>query len=279
MRLYIIGNGFDLAHGIKCSYQNFYKYVCENKSELAMYINEYYSNVDFWNEFETALGEIDAKYIYETEADACMLKDDFDERDLRNLSDNLNYKCQYIREHLHDVFDCWIKQIDLSKATKSVFFYKRKSVYLSFNYTETLEKTYHIPNSQILYIHGTRDNPIFGHNANECACFGPSEESWVATDDADDAVKKIFQCTIKPVDDIIKKHTSFFGNLSSVCEIVILGHSLNEIDRPYFEKIISIVPSNAQWQVSFHRNEDKIIFLKKMKEWGIDEKNIKLTKW
>lgn len=59
--LYILGNGFDIAHGLKTKYSDFYKYLLENKdTQTFLYniINAYGTYDDeWWNTFEENLGD------------------------------------------------------------------------------------------------------------------------------------------------------------------------------------------------------------------------------
>ena len=58
--LYIIGNGFDLAHGIKSSYWNFREWLVLNKYNLVGMMDIFFSNQrDVWSSIEQALGEYD----------------------------------------------------------------------------------------------------------------------------------------------------------------------------------------------------------------------------
>ena len=63
MRLYIIGNGFDIRHGLPTGYKHFKSYVAKNDQELYDAIEEYMPAGDEWNELESALGEIDYELI------------------------------------------------------------------------------------------------------------------------------------------------------------------------------------------------------------------------
>ena len=56
---------------------------------------------------------------------------------------------------------------------------------------------------------------------------------------------------------IIKENILFFDSLSKISTIYVLGHSLSEIDIDYFEKIKSIVLSNAYWHISYYNENDK----------------------
>ncbi|MEK8746646.1 AbiH family protein, partial [Escherichia coli] len=54
MRLYIIGNGFDMRHGLPTGYKHFKSYVEKNDQDLYDAIEEYIPAGDEWNELENA---------------------------------------------------------------------------------------------------------------------------------------------------------------------------------------------------------------------------------
>lgn len=63
--LFIIGNGFDLAHGIKSQYSDFAKWVRQQGNDRLVRMMEiFFSNKrDFWGDIENALGEYDEEEI------------------------------------------------------------------------------------------------------------------------------------------------------------------------------------------------------------------------
>ena len=65
MKLYIIGNGFDLAHNIKSRYSDFGRFLEENYYGLKVQSEILYEDTDvsLWTDFETALGSIDINDI------------------------------------------------------------------------------------------------------------------------------------------------------------------------------------------------------------------------
>ena len=85
MRLYIIGNGFDLFHRLPTSYEDFRKYLKSNDEKIYDYVMESYntlaypsntnvfigglensdSNLLIWNDFEKALGNLDEDVLWE----------------------------------------------------------------------------------------------------------------------------------------------------------------------------------------------------------------------
>lgn len=87
-RLIVIGNGFDLAHGLHTRYSDFMEYLClygknpqviyggsvlldrssvqnQEKNRFYKAISKYISEQDLWSSFEKALGFLDYEQIQE----------------------------------------------------------------------------------------------------------------------------------------------------------------------------------------------------------------------
>lgn len=73
MRLWIVGNGFDRAHGLPTSFSDYYKYLKATGDEwMASMLEFYFGNVSghpwniLWSQLEKALGiySIDAIYDF-----------------------------------------------------------------------------------------------------------------------------------------------------------------------------------------------------------------------
>lgn len=60
-----------------------------------------------------------------------------------------------------------------------------------------------------------------------------------------------FQKTLKPVDSLIHKNIMFFNSLHYVSEIKIIGHSINDIDLPYYKIITQKIKKDAKWSIYF----------------------------
>ena len=187
-----------------------------------------------------------------------------------------------------------IKQ-DLSFSDKLAFYFKEwingisivaqpiiskelfnQSVFLNFNYTDTLERVYNIPAGNILYIHGkacSADNLIIGHHdlsgfqEERISAFNAAEEHGIYMDDveedvrlteAKEIIKEYFKKTYKDTASILEKNQGFFDSLSGLNEIFILGHSLSAIDMDYFRKIREKVSPLCKWYISYHENKDII---------------------
>ena len=60
------------------------------------------------------------------------------------------------------------------------------------------------------------------------------------------------QETTKNSRQIIKDHENFFNGLSDVETVVVIGHSLSEVDMEYFERICGEIQENSTWIFSCH---------------------------
>lgn len=74
--------------------------------------------------------------------------------------------------------------------------------------------------------------------------------------ECDKLIYKAFQNTHKPIEKIIENNNDYFKSLSDIKEIHIIGHSLNEIDLPYFKEIVNNVPNNVEWYLFFKDKDD-----------------------
>ena len=76
---------------------------------------------------------------------------------------------------------------------------------------------------------------------------------------------------------IMEQHQSFFDSLKNVKKIVILGHSLSDVDMPYFDKIVeSIVKDAVEWEISYHTQDDINRINHFCKRFGISARTIQL---
>ena len=62
-KLYIIGNGFDLWHGIPSRYADFKAYVRQHDRQLLRTVDDYLPAGDDWSDLESALADLDIDSI------------------------------------------------------------------------------------------------------------------------------------------------------------------------------------------------------------------------
>lgn len=261
--LYIIGNGFDLTHGIKSGYSNFREWVGKSKeySDLVDLMDIFFSHQhDFWSETEVALGEYDEDQIIDYCKPLGEIDYDHPTRYIAGVEDGPD--CLFIPsvEELQDAFRDWVNSIDITNGQR-VLKIASESKFLTFNYTETLETVYGVPEQNVLHIHGSRlkkdSHYVFGHcNHRSLECCGVDEEFY----DKDRIVRNIRKTMndcAKHVTGIISQNEKFFEGLTGIKQVIVLGHSLGKVDWPYFEKVQSMVNPSARWIFTYYSDADK----------------------
>lgn len=275
-RLIIIGNGFDRAHKLPTAYSDFMKQLTEEHSKFYNTICQYIPEDSLWASFEEALAELDDEQLQDD--NSCYLLGYGNE----NWRDSAHHDFQYMigealsfAADIPQYFSKWIRSIDTDvPPIMPAHIVDKSNLYLSFNYTDTLEKVYNIPTENILYIHGKAwraDDLIVGHHSDELVQdepepqFDSEEERQIYYDNYDEDVrvteakgiiKSYFKSTYKDTETIIEVNRGFFNSLLQISEIYIYGHSLSNIDFAYFNEIQRCVSSNCKWHISYRNNKD-----------------------
>ena len=296
MKLFVIGNGFDRGHNIPCLYSDFYNYLNENRGDILDIMEKFYSveiNSDLWSDFEKSL-EKDINYDSLSEIigenTPNFASDDFRDGDWYDAQIYVEQECDELLESIRSGFEEWIKSLDILQVSKKYKF-DTSAYFITFNYTDVLERIYKIPVSNILHIHNkVGEELIFGHgkksedfNVKEALYgdknaflskdeYGNIESSEVGHEKfAENAVLAFYDKMRKPTEKVIQNNSNFFNNLSTIEEVIVLGHSYNEIDLPYFREIAKSINDNAKWVLCYYSDEDKENAKKLMEEIQITE--------
>lgn len=262
MRLFVIGNGFDLSHGLETKYKDFKKYIEQtylltfNQSFLpypvvgeepdggivadpntsAQILCNLLENVPIesdWSNFEDCLGELD----YHPALDLAEKDDENPFHTQYNLEDLISDLKPSLLVGVFNIFKEWIDSIDISKAKKQ-FYFKDSDMFLAFNYTGVLENIYNINRHNICHIHGPfQDGRCVTGHGNVYRNF----------DDYDELVsfqiKEISDSLLKPVVDLYNKQAYFFSLLKkkNIDEIIFYGFSFGDVDLYYIEQLFKII--------------------------------------
>ncbi len=288
-KVYLIGNGFDLHHHLKTKYSDFKEFLFRQNSSLVNKIDEIFSDkgwgrdeIEFWSTLEEMLETL--SYIDECE----LYQDAFDgsETDTDRASywhdpkfnaDNKSEEL-LIPLEMKKYFDNWVDSIDLQnvKIDKSLELCKT-SFYLCFNYTETLQKVYKVPEKQVLHIHGKIGKEyILGHNGSEEIPY--KGDLWQPYDDGsgqltsdedirsvevkesiNDTYLNLFGSYYKNSVKLIEKNKEWFNNFSNADNVIIIGLSMGNEDMVYLEKIVELVPPNCQFTIYYYKSNDYIV--------------------
>ncbi|BBB12895.1 bacteriophage abortive infection AbiH family protein [Sphingopyxis sp. FD7] len=163
---------------------------------------------------------------------------------------------------LRDHFAAWIRQ--LPPPVEGTYSLIRSvdpgALFLTFNYTPTLETLYGATPANVLHIHGNAsvasDQIVLGHGWER---LDEEKLSPKVHEDTDTRfaggyrlIDSYFADTFKPTIALIERNSGFFGRISNVDEVFVLGHSLSEIDAPYLHEVIRRIRPDATWTVSYH---------------------------
>ena len=277
--MYIIGNGFDIYHGLPTSYRCFLCYMLKHYPEEAKRLGFIFDreNPDkLWSNFEEELETFDAFEL---------VRNNFDT--LVNTTENDFYNIFFdIHSKLQMYFSDWVKQINMEMDNGKRLALDKKAFFLNFNYTNTLERFYQINPSQICHIHlEAKENecalPVVGHSRmNNCVekskckiCqfirHSGKYPSW--THSAENFAEKVIEQLNHLWDGLAKEPqilqvnskeiytiAQYGKNFTDYCnldDIYVLGHSLGIADKDYFRKIHRL-SSAAKWHLSKYNEND-----------------------
>lgn len=268
--LFIIGNGFDLAHGLHSKYSDFAKYCKSTEYYKCLYellpleFPKLSTNSsELWANFEEALGSPDIEYIKNHQ--------NVDKGELNvALRDWVNELKDKINE---------IQPMDCIKKTIQTY---PEACYISFNYTDTLELLYKVESKNILHIHGyiSRNDVdasaafagyLYGHNLND----EEISKMFNAVSDKNYNIYNIiehirhFRKTVDAVHAPDSVLEAFLQPLS-IDNIVVIGHSLGVMDQDYFKKINEFFPE-AKWHISYHKDNQCISSVERI---GLNPSNV-----
>lgn len=279
--LYIIGNGFDLHHGLKSSYNNFRDYVKCNNFLLYEKIEEYLIFDENWNVLESALADLDAEQLQMDNEEFIIPygHDEWKDSMHHDYEFFLNETLELLSTNLVKTFKEWINSVEipLKESIEKVDCIKKEnSIFLNFNYTKTLTKIYDIDKNDILHIHGTCENPILGHAFSETLRFNDDENKDTRALNGQELIYQYFEKTFKPTIKIISENKTFFENLKHIKKVYVLGHSIAHVDIEYFKEINKNISNNVEWLVSYKKEKSKKELENSLVDIGISNSKITL---
>uniref|UniRef100_UPI001C97D54A AbiH family protein n=1 Tax=Yersinia aldovae TaxID=29483 RepID=UPI001C97D54A len=121
MRLYVIGNGFDIRHNLPTGYKHFREYVAEHDRHLYDAVEEYMPVGDEWNELESALGDIDYYRILDNNESFLVSysAEDWSEAFHHDYQYEVERITRLLSDRLKELFTDWVKKIDIDDAHNS----------------------------------------------------------------------------------------------------------------------------------------------------------------
>lgn len=287
--LYIIGNGFDLHHDIPCDFPSFMEWIKVHDARLFYKLNKVYNNdawkKDWWSDFENSLAQLDISYYANNRGnmyDPEYIKDGSIDEKNEYASNKVAEEFSVIKDSLRTDLQKWlVEKYAECNNDKRIQIQRENSIFLSFNYTKTLEEIYGVDPKQIYHIHGLIDDKnslIFGHGMGKeelndiLECQKPRvtgefshnglktklnyiipEHKKLATLRAKESILSLR----KDVDGCIEKKRRFFDEILDVQMIYVYGFSFLPIDMTYLEKIIRRTKPETHWVISWYSQDDK----------------------
>lgn len=289
MNLYIIGNGFDLYHGLPTRFEDFRAYVLMRKPQLVKVAEKYLCNLQGnWSNLEEAFANFDEDAVVD-EASYFLKSygaDDWSDSFHHDYQLEISRIVEPLSSELKEHFYAWLCDIDLSGMDESLKLrIVNPSLFLNFNYTPVLQDFYAIPDDQILHIHGSINNGgeediILGHGWNpqrriETQENYASDDHDVRTTEGQDIINNYFQATFKPIDDLLIQHDDFFERLAEIANIYVWGHSLSSVDIPYFEAVIDATRvGKPHWHISYFSEGEKLHHQSVMDNLGVSKHEV-----
>jgi len=286
MNLFIIGNGFDLTHGLKTSYEDFRVYLQTKYPEAdadEFVMPEVYTKPnggeavddvvvvsfllriismtegDKWKDVETTLGLLDfSEYFdgvdYDRDSDGDI---DLWKQVYINEGTALNLILPTVK--ITEYFSDWIKTINVNERilVKNDFaklIDPNEDLFLTFNYTETLELVYRARN--VCHIHGKQGEEIlFGHGNDK----DYYEDYMISYIGAENALDEIYRSLRKDTEGALKRHIDFFNKIDSkIDKVYSFGFSFSAVDAIYIQEICNRLGNqNIVWYLNDYDNEVK----------------------
>ena len=284
--LWIIGNGFDIAHGLNTKYNNFKEFLNEYNPDLKNVLEDGCNDSDLlWSRFEEALGYLDYDYLLDVYRDEVDIGLDSPGLCAHNMIQTI-VDIRRTLESLPDVLNEWISTIDVTDIDQlpliNTYMIDSDNYFINFNYTNTLECVYNIDYTHIYYIHGSQyheDLLVLGHagpvypsnyeEVNGDVIYSPSEQAaidfsmdeLIELDDEKECIREMLR---KDSHESLHNLNQFLERYGSqINRIISFGFSYGEADMLYIRSIINYFNNTPNFEWLLHdRNssgQEKII--------------------
>jgi hypothetical protein len=292
--LYIIGNGFDLWHGIPSGYGQFKEYVRAHDQHVFDAVETYLPAGEDWSELESALAEVDVENIV-SDLEHFMVSygaEDWSDAYHHDFQYEVGQLVQRLSAELRRHFGLWIRQLAIptpATAKNTLRSLDAAATFLTFNYTSTLHDLYGVPDSHVLHIHGNASledsDLILGHawNPQERKSLNDRadiEEIDIRLMQAHDILDDYFSNTFKPSDRLIESNRIFFEQLGKVERVCVLGHSLSDVDMPYLKALLAIPGiAAAQWHIACRSDDEHPAKRARLNTLGVQPDKVITQPW
>lgn len=270
-KLYVIGNGFDLWHGIPSSLARFKQYVQATDSDIYREVENYLPTQEDWSDLERALADMDVDALIDNLGHfmGSYGAEDWSDAGHHDFQYEVQNAVERLSTGLRLRFADWIRKLPIptaETAQKQLATLDTDALFFSFNYTNTLSSLYRVPPERILFIHGcadmAEDDLVLGHawhpQTRKSLNDRPDvEEIDTRLMEANEIIDDYFSATFKHSADLIAQHRSFFDALTDIEQVIVLGHSLSDVDAAYFTALLGQRSvAEAAWFIACRSPDD-----------------------
>ena len=300
MKLFIIGNGFDLYFGLPTTVDRYIEILAGLEMYDGENIIEVYSNYGVeWNEFEEGFSYLNANELFQEYCFPVDYTSDYEHDRTSGIFQMEDFvgalssaRIEALKLMIYEAEEAILNQEQDHLNLKNTF---DNNIVISFNYTSTVETFFQPRNFEIFHIHGyyntNQDNLVFGckdifkknmvgtnedlyekykKDFEEIEKSNLSEEAkeWEVAEiensisyqsddyyvDAQKNAVNTFYLGLKK--DFQEEELRYFLNQYmdyEIEEVVVLGHSMGEVDREYMEIIDSLIQPK-RWIISTYNN-------------------------
>lgn len=288
MNLNIIGNGFDLYHGLPTTYYDFACYILSHDEEFYILMANMFGfsygisrgfpsdEIDFaiddlgyWRYFEEKLGYLNPLWLEGSLVDDLHLEIpdavDLEVEGSENVDEIKRRMSLWIDNYVDVEENYLIVKNNIGEARINL---SEEDAWVSFNYTHTLEKVYGI--EDVLHIHGeghSNELLIIGHGNDEAIENLKENLSKLEENTFDQASRNreneylaeidILESLRKPVYLCISDLKRYIEYYPSINNIIVWGMSLSDVDMPYLQAIHEKFPG-CKWQFSYYENDKAV---------------------
>lgn len=306
MKLFILGNGFDIAHQLDSKYSDFKRFLerynpeilesdmpnpvislkegklyCDSKNAANIIwhlinnaeqhlLNDIYNENIEWQHIEESMGKLDYSECFDSYFGSWNYEDDCPECEWKYSLENQYRSLQIAAAvlQIQDFFRAWVNQVDISKANAKKDFKKLISKEDFFiNFNYTHVLESVYQYENIWHIHGQKDSKKIIFGHGNIDFDYEDYENILYGSAA--VLKNIHNALFKDVFSIITENSSFWKTLKDVSSIYTYGFSYSYVDLPYIAKIIESCPKCKEWYIEEYPGEEEIKkYIKFIKDLG-----------
>jgi len=240
MILYILGNGFDIFHGLASKWRDFFHFLLVHEGEAAeeLPLYEFFPvDTEYWHRLSSDFWEL----LHElgTKEDIPEISDHFGW--IYPVQEGKDYDPVGLEFRLGSTFQKWAFRLSRQPVPpRKRFRLKQDAWFISFNATDLPERLYGIDSQRIDYINGK-----------------VMEKSAVPTDFSRVASLKGWSNADEKLSlALVREKRDFATVYARIQQVAVIGHSFPDHDIPFFRELVQQLPRDCKWTITVYEQAD-----------------------